>query len=60
MYVLGLQITAQLVDVGTVLAQMYGQHRNALDRATSDGTIAAPMLGPVRPVRIIGQTGLPV
>ena len=40
-----------------MLAQIYGQHTNALDRAASDGTIAAPMLRPVRPVGVTGQTG---
>ena len=40
-----------------MLAPIWGQHTNALDRAVSDGTIAAPML---RPVRVTGQTGLPV
>ena len=33
---------------------------NALDRTVSDGTITAPKLRLVRPVRITGQTGLPV
>ena len=32
-------------------------HTNALDRAASDGTDAAPML---RPVGVTGQTGSPV
>jgi len=40
-----------------MLAQIYDQLTNALDRAASDGTIAALMLGPVR---VTGQTGLPV
>ena len=31
-----------------------------LERAASDGTIAAPMLRPVGPVRVTGQTGSPV
>ena len=31
-----------------LLAQIYGQHMNTLDRAASDGTVAAPMLRPVR------------
>ena len=35
-------------------------HTNALDRAASDGTDAAPMLRPVRPVGVTGQTGSPV
>jgi len=43
-----------------MLAQIYGQHTNALDRAASDGTIAAPMLRPVRPVGVTDQTGSPV
>jgi len=43
--------------LGNLLAQIYGQQTNALDRAASNGTIAALML---RPVRITGQTGLPV
>ena len=43
-----------------MLEQIYGQHTNALDRAASDDTIAAPMLGPVRPVGVTGQTGSPV
>ena len=33
---------------------------NALDRTVSDDTIAAPMLRPVRPVGVTGQTGSPV
>ena len=33
---------------------------NALDRAVSDGTIAAPMLRLVRPVGVTGETGSPV
>jgi hypothetical protein len=43
-----------------VLAQIYVQHTNTLDHAASDGTVAAPMLGPVRPFRVTGQTGSPV
>ena len=42
-----------------LLAQIYGQHMNALDRAASDGTDAAPMLKAVRPVRMTGQTSSP-
>ena len=34
-------------------------HTNALDRAASDGTDAAPMLKAVRPFRMTGQTGSP-
>ena len=35
-------------------------HENALDHATSDGTIAALMHRAVRPVRVTGQTSSPV
>ena len=42
-----------------LLAQIYGQHMNALDRAASNGTVAVPMLRPVRSVGVTGQTGSP-
>ena len=44
----------------TVLAQISGQHTNALDRTTSDGIDAALMLRAVRPVRVTDRTGSPV
>ena len=39
------------------MAQNYDLHTNALDRAASDGTVAAPMLRLVRPVGVTGQIG---
>ena len=43
-----------------LLVPIKSQHTNALDRAVSDSTIAVPMLRPVRPVGVTGQTGSPV
>ena len=40
-----------------MLAPIQGQHTKMHGRAASDGTDAVPMLRPVRPVRVTGQTG---